>query len=168
MPRTGGDSQKRPRIAVAPLYGARPAAAPTGSARGLEGLGLPSGRPACSAPARWRRAVVGSAVIPAPASPPPLGPKNAQASQASGGAMGAMVQERDPAARRRQGGLKEGNRGSDPRLLGLTMGGYLIAHSGSDPVDQRSSAPRVRPMRNLRHSHQSRQKSLNRFGAKAV
>jgi hypothetical protein len=24
------------------------------------------------------------------------------------------------------------------------MGGYLIAHSGSDPVDQRSSAPRVR------------------------
>jgi hypothetical protein len=27
----------------------------------------------------------------APASSPPLGPKNAQASQASGGAMGAMV-----------------------------------------------------------------------------
>jgi hypothetical protein len=37
------------------------------------------------------------------------------------------------------------------------MGGYLIAHLGSDPVDQRSSAPRVRPMRNLRHLHQSRQ-----------
>jgi hypothetical protein len=35
--------------------------------------------------------VVGSAVIPAPASSPPLGPKNARASQASGGAMGARV-----------------------------------------------------------------------------
>jgi hypothetical protein len=29
-------------------------------------------------------------------------------------------------------------------------------------VDQSSSAPRVRPMRSLRHLHQSRQKSLNR------
>jgi hypothetical protein len=74
----------------------------------------------------------------------------------------------DPARRGRQLRRREGSRGSDPRLLGLTMGGYLIAHSGSDPVDQRSSAPRVRPMRNLRHLHQSRQNSLNRFGAKAV
>jgi hypothetical protein len=48
-----------------------------------------------------------------------------------------------------RGGLKEGSRGSDPRLLGLTMGGYLIAHSGSDPVDQRSTAPRVRPIPKL-------------------
>jgi hypothetical protein len=67
-----------------------------------------------------------------------------------------------------RGGLKEGSRGSDPRLLGLTMGGYLIALSGSDPGDERSTAPRVRPMHKLRHLHQSRQKSLNRFGAKAV
>jgi hypothetical protein len=67
-----------------------------------------------------------------------------------------------------RGGLKEGSRGSDPRLLGLTMGGYLIALSGSDPVDQRSSAPRVRPTHNLRHLYRFRQKSLNRFGAKAV
>jgi hypothetical protein len=64
----------------------------------------------------------------------------------------------DPARRGRQLRRLEGSRGSDPRLLGLTMGGYLIAHSGSDPVDQRSTAPRVRPMHNLRHSHQSRQK----------
>jgi hypothetical protein len=69
---------------------------------------------------------------------------------------------------RRNAEDKEGSRGSDPRLLGLTMGGYLIAHSRSDPVDQRSTAPRVRPMHKLRHLHQSRQKSLNRFGAKAV
>jgi hypothetical protein len=48
-----------------------------------------------------------------------------------------------------RGGLKEGSRGSDPRLLGLTMGGYLIALSGSDPVDQRSTAPRVRPIAKL-------------------
>ena len=81
---------------------------------------------------------------------------------------GVVVGSAAPRPRRRQGGLKEGSRGSDPRLLGLTMGGYLIALSGSDPVDQRSSAPRVRPMRNLRHLRQSRQKSLNRFGAKAV
>ena len=48
-----------------------------------------------------------------------------------------------------RGGIKEGSRGSDPRLLGLTMGGYLIALSGSDPVDQRSTAPRVRPIPKL-------------------
>jgi hypothetical protein len=40
---------------------------------------------------------------------------------------------------------QKGSRGSDPRPLGLTMGGYLITHSGSDPVDQSSSATRVRP-----------------------
>jgi hypothetical protein len=45
----------------------------------------------------------------------------------------------------------KGSRGSDPRLLGLTMGGYLIARSGSDPVDQRSTAPRVRPIPKLAH-----------------
>jgi hypothetical protein len=86
-------------------------------------------------------------------------------------ATGVVAGSAAPRPRRRQGGLKEGSRGSDPRLLGLTMGGYLIALSGSDPVDQRSSAPRVRPMRNLRHlrqSRQNRQKSLNRFGANAV
>jgi hypothetical protein len=31
------------------------------------------------------------------------------------------------------------------------MGGYLIAHSGGDPVDQSSSAPRVRPSPKLAH-----------------
>jgi hypothetical protein len=55
----------------------------------------------------------------------------------------------DPARRGRQLRRREGSRGSDPRLLGLAMGGYLIAHSGSDPVVQRSSALRVRPMHNL-------------------
>jgi hypothetical protein len=30
--------------------------------------------------------------------------------------------------------LAKGSQGSDPWLLGLTMGGYLIAHSGSGPV----------------------------------
>jgi hypothetical protein len=44
-------------------------AAPMGSARG------PAGGPVCSAPARWRRAVVGSAVIPAPASSPTAWPQ---------------------------------------------------------------------------------------------
>ena len=45
----------------------------------------------------------------------------------------------------------KGNRGSDPRLLGLTMGGLFVAHAGSDPVHQRSSAPRVRPFLTLGH-----------------
>jgi hypothetical protein len=79
-------------------------------------------------------------------------------------ARGAATASRssDPARRGRQLRRREGSRGSYPRLLGPTIGGYLIAHSGSAPVNQRSTAPRVRPMHNLRRFHQSRQKSLNR------
>jgi len=35
----------------------------------------------------------------------------------------------------------KGSRGSDPRLLGLTIGGLLDAHLGCDPVHQGSSMP---------------------------
>ena len=44
----------------------------------------------------------------------------------------------------RQGVAKHrgGSRGSDPRLLGLTIGGHLEAHTGSDPV--RSRIARIR------------------------
>jgi hypothetical protein len=74
---------------------------------------------------------------------PPLGPKSAQAFKAPAPMVAAIMMAGaahgvrrvpepqptslgwDPAAcRRRQGGLKEGSWGSDPRLLGLTMGGY--------------------------------------------
>jgi hypothetical protein len=39
------------------------------------------------------------------------------------------------------------SRGSDPRLLRLTMDGYSTAHLGSDPAHQESSRPKVRPTR---------------------
>jgi hypothetical protein len=49
-----------------------------------------------------------------------------------------------------QGGPKETG-GATPGFPGLTMGGYLMAHAGSDPVHQSSSAPRVRPAVKLGH-----------------
>src|SRR6516162_547465 len=39
------------------------------------------------------------------------------------------------------------SRGSDPRLLRLTMDGYSTAHVGSDPAHQESSRPKVRSTR---------------------
>jgi hypothetical protein len=49
------------------------------------------------------------------------------------------------------GAKHKGNRGSDPRLLGLTMGTLLARTLGSDPVEQGSRLPRVGPIPKLEH-----------------
>jgi hypothetical protein len=68
--------------------------------------------------------------------------------QSDGRPITTHLQLSSPAVR-----LAQRSRGSDPRLLGLTMGGYLIAHSGSDPGASKFVRTfRVRPIPKLGRS----------------